>query len=151
MKESAGIWMDYEKAYIALVSPGGEEITLLPSGVEGRIRTSGGSRSRTPYGPQDVVSESKVRERRDQQLKKYYQEVLQELANADKILIFGPGMAKTEFYKEARKSKKLAAKIVGVETTDKMTEKQIVAKVREFFAPDLLTKNIANLRPASGP
>lgn len=135
MKEYAGVWMDYEKAFIALVSTEGEEITLLPSGVEGRIRTSGGSRSRSPYGAQDVVSESKSTERRNHQLKQYYQKVLQELADADKIVIFGPGNAKTEFYKEVKKSKKLLEKIIGVETSDKMTEKQIIAKVRGLLAP----------------
>ena len=134
MKEYAGVWMDYEKAFIALVTTEGEETTFPPSDVQGRIRISGGSRSRTPYGSQDVVSESKMRERRNLQLTRYYQKVLQELADADKILIFGPGKAKTEFYKEAKKSKKLAEKIIGVETSDKMTEKQIVAKVRELFA-----------------
>jgi len=134
MKEYAGIWMDYEKAYIALVSPDGEEITMLPSRVEGRVRTSGGSRAKTPYGAQDVVSESTRQERRDRQLQQYYQQVLVELTDADKILIFGPGKAKTEFFKELQKSKKFADKIVGVETADKMTEKQIVAKVRALFA-----------------
>jgi hypothetical protein len=33
-----------------------------------------------------------------------------------------------------KKSKPLALKVLPLETTDKMTEKQIAAKVREFFA-----------------
>lgn len=136
MKEYAGIWMDYEKAYIALVSPEGEEITLLPSGVEGRTRSSGGSRSKSPYGEQDAISESKKKERRDRQLQQYYQQVLQELTDAEKVIIFGPGQAKTEFFREVKKLKNFADKVVGVEAADKMTERQIVAKVREFFAPN---------------
>ena len=35
--------------------------------------------------------------------------------------------------KEMKKLKDIAAKILAVETADKMTEGQIAAKVREFF------------------
>ena len=53
--------------------------------------------------------------------------------DADKILIFGPGEAKIELEKELKKSKELSLKIVGVEPADKMTEKQIAAKVKKVF------------------
>jgi hypothetical protein len=49
-------------------------------------------------------------------------------------LIFGPGKAKGELEKEMHRSKSLALKVIPLETTDKMTEKQIAAKVRKFFA-----------------
>jgi hypothetical protein len=51
------------------------------------------------------------------------------------VLIFGPGEAKLELENEIRKSKELARKLVGVETADKMTERQIAAKVRRYFFP----------------
>jgi hypothetical protein len=63
----------------------------------------------------------------------YYQSIIQYIKDADKFLIFGPGRAKGELEKEIKKSKSLAKKIVAVETIDKMTERQIAAKVRKFF------------------
>ena len=54
-------------------------------------------------------------------------------SDAQKILIFGPGEAKIELEREIKKSKVLASRIVGVETTDKMTERQIKAREKEFF------------------
>ena len=37
---------------------------------------------------------------------------------------------------EIKKSKKLALKIVGIERAGKMTERQIAAKVRQYFLGD---------------
>ena len=55
------------------------------------------------------------------------------LKNSGAILVMGPGEARTEFQKQI-KSKELLAKIVGNEKCDKMTDPQLVARVREFFA-----------------
>jgi hypothetical protein len=54
----------------------------------------------------------------------------------ESILLFGPGEAKREFEKRLV-SKGLADKVIGVETSDKMTEPQIIAKVRKFYHFDL--------------
>ena len=135
MQKYAGIWVDHEKAFVVTIIDGKETISFMTSGVEGRVRLSGGSRSRTPYGPQEVASEKKIDERRKHGLRRYYQEIIGAIDDAEKILIFGPGEAKIELEKEIGKSKALTAKIVGVEPADKMTEKQIAAKVRKFFIP----------------
>jgi hypothetical protein len=47
-------------------------------------------------------------------------------------LIFGPGEAKGEL-KRRLASMKLADRVTAVETADKMTDPQIVAKVRTYF------------------
>ena len=49
------------------------------------------------------------------------------------ILILGPGEAKGEFLKRI-KSKKLRGVTVELETADKMTDRQIAAKVGQHFA-----------------
>jgi hypothetical protein len=58
--------------------------------------------------------------------------VISHIRDADSILIFGPGEAKGEL-KKRLESKGLGGRIVAVETTDKMTERQIAAKVRAYF------------------
>jgi hypothetical protein len=135
MPEHVGIWIDHEKAFIVTIIDGQESVEIIKSDIEGKIRLSGGSRSRTIYGPQDVASEKKIEERRKHQLRRYYEKVISEVGDARKILLFGPGEVKISFEKEMKKSKNLSAKIVSVEPADKMTEKQIVAKVRKFFSP----------------
>jgi stalled ribosome rescue protein Dom34 len=97
---------------------------------------SGGSRSRkTPYGPQEISVDGKQESRIKGQLRKYYQEIIKRANDADRILIFGPGEAKVELKREIEKSKPMAGKIKRLESADKMTARQITAKVRAFFKP----------------
>jgi stalled ribosome rescue protein Dom34 len=94
--------------------------------MEPHVRFSGGNR--TEQGSAD--------DQRDRQfashLDRYYDQVISNIRDADSILIFGPGEAKGEL-KKRLESKGLGGCIVGVETTDKMTERQIAAKVRAYF------------------
>jgi hypothetical protein len=62
-----------------------------------------------------------------------YEAVIACLRDAESILIFGPGEAKGELKERLEKSK-LGGRIAGVETVDKMTDRQIAAKVRQYFA-----------------
>jgi hypothetical protein len=65
-------------------------------------------------------------------LDKYYDKVIECIGDAESVLIFGPGEAKGELRKRLE-SKELGGRIAGVETVDKMTERQIAAKVRQRF------------------
>jgi hypothetical protein len=77
-----------------------------------------------------------VEEQRDRkyatQLKKYYDEVIAAIRGADSIQIFGPGEAKGELEKRIGQNG-LKAPMPAIESTDKMTDRQISAKVREHF------------------
>ena len=66
------------------------------------------------------------------ELNRFYDEVVSSMRDAEEILILGPGEAKDELKKRLAKAK-LAGRIVGIEAADKMTDPQIVAKVRERF------------------
>ncbi|MGD8975496.1 MAG: hypothetical protein PVJ56_19520, partial [Desulfobacterales bacterium] len=113
-----------------------EAIERIESDIERRVRLSGGSRSRkTPYGPQEISVDGKQEDRIKRQLRQYYQEIIKRIKDADRILIFGPGEAKIELKKEIEKSKGLANRIKKIESADKMTPKQITAKVKAFFKP----------------
>lgn len=49
-----------------------------------------------------------------------------------KLFLFGPGEAKSEL-KERLEKHGLGERIVGIETVDRMTDRQIAAKVRRHF------------------
>lgn len=134
MTHYAGIWVDQRKAFVVTLKQDKEHLLRVDSEVEKHVRLSGGSRSRkTPYGPQEVAVDGKLDERRKQQLRKYYQEIIRLVQDVPKVMIMGPGHAKIELKKEFDKAKNLGAKVVKVETVDKMTEKQIVARVKHCF------------------
>lgn len=134
MKRNAGVWLDNRKAIIVFVDTAGQSLQQIDSGVEGRVRLSGGSRTRkTPYGPQDVVHDSKRDARYQQDLRKYFREIIRNVATVDKLILFGPGEAKQALMKEIEKSNVLAPKVVDIQTTDKMTARQIAAYVRAYY------------------
>ena len=134
MKRNAGVWLDNRKAIIVFVDTAGQSLQQIDSGVEGRVRLSGGSRTRkTPYGPQDVVHDSKRDARHQQNLRKYFREIIRTVATVDKLILFGPGEAKLALMKEIEKSKVLSPKVVDIQTTDKMTDKQIAAYARSYY------------------
>mgnify|MGYP002477277599 CR=1 FL=1 len=59
MKRYAGVWIDHEKACIVMISNGKGKVSTIKSNIAGHVRLSGGARSKSPYGPQDVASEKK--------------------------------------------------------------------------------------------
>ena len=138
MNKYVGIWLDHREAFvISLVKdqPFADEnqemIERIESNIELLVRLSGRSRTRkTPYGPQEISVDRL-------QLREYFKEILLRISDADRILIFGPGEAKIELKKEIEKSKNFAGKIKKIESADKMTIKQIAAKVKTFFKPYL--------------
>jgi hypothetical protein len=141
MKICIGVWLDHHKAVIVSIGRAESEqeenpisITRIESGVMRRVRPSGGSRSRkTPYGPQEAVAEGKIEKRYHQELRRYYRQIVEAVRYGDKFIILGPGEAKIELKKEAEADKSVAEKLVGIETADKMTDRQIAAKVRKYF------------------
>ena len=133
MEKLFGLWVDHEKAIIVSLIDGSHKVTHLESDIEGRFRLKGGSRSNTPYGIQSATSESKRDFRYSKHLNIYFQHIIDLLKDAKHIFIFGPGEAKIELKKEIEKNNVLLGKISDIETTDKLTEPQIVAKVKKYF------------------
>lgn len=128
MKTRAGLWIDHRKAVIVLISDDGEEETkTIESGMEKHVRFTGGD------GSEDGSSED-VRDRQyGNHLNSYYDQVIAVVGNAESVQVFGPGEAKGELKKRLQ-NEGLKDHALSVETTDKMTDRQISAKVREHFS-----------------
>ena len=126
MKKQAGLWIDHRKAVIVIITEAGEEIKHITSNMEKHVRFTGGTAS------EDGSTED-VRDRQfGNRLNSYYDGVVAIIRGADSIQIFCPGEAKSEL-KKRLEHEGLKGRIVGIETVDKMTERQIAAKVREHF------------------
>lgn len=126
MKTEVGLWIDHREAVIVMVSGKTEELTQIESRVEKHVRHSGGE--------QEVTAEDRLDRRYLDHLRQFYDEVVSKVRGADSILVFGPGEAKGEFVKQLQ-SEDLGGRVVGVETADKMTDRQVASKVREHFLP----------------
>ncbi len=133
MKKEFGLWIDHREAILVILTDDGEEIKHITSNIGKHIRYSGSSHSRTPEGLKEVTAEDQRDRKSENQLNKYYDEVMAAIRDADSIQIFGPGEAKGELKKRIE-HEGLKARILAVETVDKMTDRQISAKVREHFS-----------------
>lgn len=120
MKKELGLWIDHREAVIVTLTHEGEEIKRINSDVE----KQGGSPEGKPEDQRD--------RRFTNHLNHYYDEVIAVIRDADSILILGPGEAKGELEKRLE-HEKLSRRIVGIEAADRLTEPQIVAKVRQHF------------------
>jgi hypothetical protein len=132
MNKTAGLWIDHRKAVIVVVTDKGEEIRLIISKVEKQRGRFGGVRSITPYEPQQVPADDSRQRAFTGHLNIYYDAVIASIREAGSILLFGPGEAKGEL-KKRLESIGLGGRIESVETVDKMTDRQIAAKVRQYF------------------
>jgi hypothetical protein len=124
MHGNTGIWIDHQDAFI--VFAGTADTTATGAEVDKHIKFAG-------HGSSHEGSSQDHRERHlASQRGKFYDEVIDQVADAESILLLGPGEAKGELEKRLG-AKGLGKRIVGVETTDKMTGHQIVAKVRQHY------------------
>ncbi|MCL5024222.1 MAG: hypothetical protein M1497_12825 [Nitrospirae bacterium] len=115
-----------------LITEKGEETALVISQAEKQPRRSGDSPLKGSYDPLQVPASDSRRRTLTGHLNIYYDAVVASIRNAESILIFGPGDAKGELKKRLKRNN-LGGRIVGVETVDKMTDRQIAAKVRKYF------------------
>jgi hypothetical protein len=117
---------------IVVITDAGEETKLVISRVEKQLRRSGGSPLKGPYEAQRVPADDSRERLFAGHLNIYYDAVIACVRDAEAILILGPGEAKRELERRLA-SKKLGGRIIGTETVDKLTDRQIAARVRQHF------------------
>lgn len=133
MTNRVGLWIDHKQAVIVTVHEKGETVQKIESGAK-RIEWRGKGRRRAADGAQYAQGEDQLDNQFMEQLKRYYDRVAVLLKGAGSVLILGPGEARTEF-KSRLEREKGPPREIQVEPADKMTERQIVARVREHFKP----------------
>ena len=147
MATKAGVWIDHKQAIVVLVTDAGEEIKKVAFDIGPAIRSTGGSRSKNPYKPNQFVTEDTLERKLGNDRKNYYDDVIASIRGADGLLILGPGEAKGEFFKRLQ-NKKLRGVIAEVETADKMTDRQIAAKVALHFTAPSANKSVTSKKTA---
>ncbi len=122
MKDEIGLWIDQKKTVI--IDGSGQDTIIINSNLE---------IDEADTGAKNYPAEDQHDRRVTGHMKKYYMEVIAHLKGAKNIMILGPGEAKLELQKRLAAAG-LENKIVKVENADKLTNRQLAAKVRAFFA-----------------
>ena len=115
----AVIWIDHKEAHIMFLSEAASEAEIIRS----KSTHAHLHHKANEIGSGRVALDSK-----------YLHSVIEAVKESKEILILGPGSAKLELIKHAHKhDAQVAEKIVGVETVDHPTDKEILAHARKFF------------------
>ena len=122
MSHDVGVWIDHKKAVIVSISAGHVNTKTLESDVGAHPHFS---------GSQEGGGEKKYEERHSHELDGFYDDVIRQCGEPDALLLFGPGEAKLQL--KDRLGRSNAERIVAVESADKLTDPQIVAKVKEHY------------------
>ena len=127
MPTHAVIWIDHKEARVFHVQP--ETVGhMQPEAID----------ETTILSPQHLIhrhpkGRGEAKEHPDD-AKRFFQEVARSLVGTDAVLIVGPSSAKLEFLRYLQdQDKKLQARVVGIETVDHPTDREIVAYARRYF------------------
>ena len=115
----AVIWIDHQEAHVMFLSKDASEAEIIKSKLShAHLHHKGGA-----VGSGRLALDAK-----------YLHSVIQAVKESIEILILGPGSAKLELIKHAHHhDAKIAEKIVGIETVDHPSDKEILAYARKFF------------------
>lgn len=116
----AVLWIDHHEArVIHFNADTAEEARVHPAGEPRHLHVKAGSASGT-----HVTDEPK-----------FFNDVTKAIADAHEVLVTGPSTAKAQFLKHIHKhAPQLMEKIAGVETLSHVTDNQLLAEARKFFA-----------------
>jgi len=132
MNEHAGVWIDHRKAIIVGLDGAEEQTQVILSHVEKHPERGGDSPMRGPYEARQVPADDSRQRALTGELDRYYDLVITALRQYSSLLLLGPGEAKKELHARLVKAH-LDARVRAVETSDKLSDRQIVARVRTFF------------------
>ncbi|MFZ1798323.1 MAG: hypothetical protein WAU24_00530 [Chitinophagaceae bacterium] len=117
-----GIWMDHASAHVMEVAdPIVTNIVLSESTHEEKEKTL-------------QKGESMMQNKNQQQLGAYYKSLGEIIKSYDEVLLFGPTDAKTELLNILKADLSFSKIKIETRQTDKMTENQEEAFVREYFS-----------------
>lgn len=129
-----GIWIDKKNAKILSLSEAEEKIDTISSNLHFH-KHKGFSRAAVKWGgPQDVLPAKTMEEREKNELNRYFDEVIYAIRKADAIAVFGPGQIPRMFiHRLEKKDKILWTRLKTIEKSDKLSDKQFTAHVRNFY------------------
>ena len=122
-KRKLGVWIDHSIAYLTEFTAGPMETKTLDSDFTNQDRNQTLARS-----------ENVMHNKEQQRYSDYYKKLGEIILNFEDVILFGPTDAKVELLNILKKDRRFSEIKIDVKQTDKMTEHQQHAFVREYFA-----------------
>ena len=117
-----GIWIDHSSAHLMEYKPDPIKTKIIASKFNHEDREQGLARS------------EKLMHKKERHFQaEYYKELAEEIEKYDDVILFGPTDAKVELLNLLRTNHRFAKINIEIQQTDKMTDNQQHAYVREYF------------------
>ncbi|MBI2281398.1 MAG: hypothetical protein HYU68_12030 [Bacteroidetes bacterium] len=133
MEQKIGVWIDSQRAVVITLANGESSLKTILSGIEGKIREEGEGKDYARFGIQYTNNEKKNAIKHQIQAVKFSQDVVEELNGCEEFVVFGPAQMKLELKKVIDTNPIIAKKLVDVIPADNMTDKQLIAWVKDYF------------------
>ena len=133
MKKQTGIWLDSSKAIVVTLSGTEENVKEIQSDIENRIHHESEGDQGTFMGQHHLSQERKFDERKRHQIENYVKRIIESIRNDDELYVFGPSEIKLRLKSMIEEDKQISTRLKSVETSDKMTLNQVIAKVKDFY------------------
>lgn len=133
-EKKTGIWIDQQEAIlIRLEEDKLPVIQKIRSEVESRIRTKGEGKVSARFGNAFIDDQEKKQRRQQNERRRYFDEIIKIVYDDTYLFLFGPGKGKEELKNAIEKRHDIKAKLIAIETADKLTQNQLVAKTVKYF------------------
>lgn len=135
--KQVGVWIDHSKAHLIGYKKGNAVlIETVNSPYETMKRYEGESDDKTRFSPNPEHASNNEHKKNNiaqNELNEYFKMMESKLYGFDDILIFGPGTVKDQMRNRLRENKAFSGKWLSVASSDKLTENQLLAYVRDFY------------------
>jgi hypothetical protein len=132
MKDTIGLWIDHQKAVIIRRSDAREETMEIVTCAGWQLGRAKGERSDEPVEFLEVPADDTEGRTFEHGRNTYYDQIIACVHESCSLLVIGPGEAKGELIRRLERWKP-SNRSVTVETVDKMTDRQMATKFRDFF------------------
>lgn len=133
-----GLWMDQSHAlFLGYADEKGVLLEDLPSAIVSRSRIAGEGSDTTLLGPSPGPASNNEKKKNNihsNQLNAYFHQLEKKLMDKEELLLMGPGVTKTHFFHHLQGNKHFSKLKIEVVDADKMSEKQLLAKVKRKFS-----------------
>lgn len=126
-RKKLGIWMDHSSAHVMEFTQSPIKTKIIESLFTNEVKEEGLNKS-----------ESHMHSKEQHQQSDYYKKLAEEIIQYQEILLFGPTDAKAELLNILKDDHRFATKKIELKQTDKMTENQEHAFVKDYFSKQIL-------------
>lgn len=133
-----GLWMDQSHAlFLGYANEKGVLLEELPSAIVSRSRIAGEGSNTTLLGPSPGPASNNEKKKNNihsNQLNAYFHQLEKKLMDKEELLLMGPGVTKIHFFHHLQGNKHFNKLKIEVVDADKMSEKQLLDKVKQKFS-----------------